>query len=233
MTTGTWGKNASKGIRAVIAAFFAMALVLALSTPAALAQENGEEAGDGVYVGFLVDADFEDQWIDAAVIPAGESLEDVFEDFEGWFEEEEPPSEEEFAEAFTFRFLLTENDDYWVNGEETDKFEFLCAAIITIEEEAGHFFGAGYQQDDDSMFGLFTEAEEDNGWCPEEPEPEPEEHAEPEPDDDDDAEPVERAERVETGAGGTAGGGAGVLALLFGLIAVAGATVLRKGSATS
>jgi hypothetical protein len=237
MRTHTWGTGASRGvIRAVIATFFALALVLAMSAPAAMAQDTNDddwtEAGAGFYLGFLDDADHEDQWIDATVLPAGESLEDFFEELERWFEEEEAPSDEEFAQALTFTFFLEETDDYSVNGDDTDKHEFLCAAILTIEEDAGHIFGAAYQpeEEEDSEFWLFTDSEEDNGWCPEEPEEEEPEHPEAPREE---PQPVERAERVETGAGGTAGGGAGVLALLFGLIAAAGATVLRKGSATS
>jgi hypothetical protein len=213
MTTGTWGEHASNGIvRAVFAAFFAMALVLAVTAPAAA---DMHDAPEGFYAGTVTDADEDEQWIEADGVVISQ------EQFEEWFEseEEELPEGEDFEGLI---FELFEDDDYYVNFEESDKEHFLCVAALNLDDA---LFAADYDPDEHSLFGIWVEDDE----CPDEQPapPEPQEH------DEEDPPAVTPAERVETGAGGTAGGGAGVLALLFGLIAAAGATVLRRGSATS
>jgi hypothetical protein len=207
MATGTWGIQTSKKMfRAMIAAVFAIALVLAISAPVA-AQELDESA-DGLFTGTYIGIITENQEVHAEVGGVGD----------------QEPGE--------YAFFYLDDDEFIVilspDGPEllVDMEDWECAVEATLEQDADHVAVIGYQSDETSTFNIATEA--DLTDCPG-----IEDDDDVDEEDDEHAEPVAQPTRVDTGAGGTAGGGAGVLALLLGLITVAGATVLRKGSAIS
>jgi hypothetical protein len=205
--TATSDSKRPHGLRALLAGLFTLLLALAMTMPA-IATEHWEE-GENMTMGQLEHIDTDEQFV-------------VIND-EKWFYNRDD-------DAY-YLFLSQEGWDIGDEGEGMSLDKWECVAEATADEGASNLTGVDYDPDEGSWFGIATAADIEH--CDVEDDDNGDDDARTqEEEDDEEAQPVARAERVDTGAGGAATDGAGVLPLIMlGALAAAGAT-LRKAIAS-